>query len=259
MSNQFKFLILYGISGFLIWCFILPSYNSSGYNLLQVEDLIKKTENQKKAEELKLKAEDSLKDANIFNAQYAEFKEEDGKKLSIAMPSYYDPVRLLNEITSLSESSSISVGSITYDTNSFENNKDKIYAPLNLSIQYTANYDKTYYYIAKLQQNLRLLNIQNINVSASKNGNTMTGSILATAYYFKSSNRQASNTKDKSNDLDGIVNSYVFQEVQAISGLTKSLGGQIKINDLISNLVDTSILIDVQKVTQRSNPFIIKF
>lgn len=260
MSNQFKFLILYGISGFLLWCFILPSYNGSGYNLLQVEDLVKKTENQKKAEDLKQKAEDSLKDAKVFSSQYAEFKQDDDKKLSTAMPSYYDPVRLLNEITSLSESSGVSVGSVTYDTNSFENNKDKIYASLNVNIQYAANYDKTYFFIEKLQQNLRLLNIQSISVSSSKNGVAMTGSITASAYYFKPNiNTKSTSNKDKSNDLDSIVNSYVFQEVEAISTLKKLIGDDIKINNLISNLVDTSILIEAQKVTQRSNPFIIKF
>lgn len=261
MSNQLKFIFLYGISGALVWLFILPSYNGSGKNILNRESLTKKYEDQKKAEELKEKAKTLSETGKQLAQQYASFKDSDKKRLLTAMPPGVDIVRALNEITAITESSKIELKSISYGENDGENNKNKLYIPVTFNIGVSSSYDQIYNYIEKLQDNLRIFNIKSIDIRSSKVENKIDASIVFSTFYFdpNASLVDISRGNEELSTLESVINSYVFKEVDAILGLSKKLGNKIQINPLVSELVDTTILIDRQIVTQKSNPFIYKF
>ncbi len=261
MSNQLKFVFLYGISGALIWMFILPSYNGSGHNLMNRDQLLKKYEDQKKAEELKEKAKLLSDDGIQLAEQYKSFKESDKKRLLAAIPIGVDVVRALNEITAITESSKLELKSISYGENDGSNNKNKLYTPVSFSVGVSASYDQIYDYIEKLQLNLRVFSIKSVDIKTNKIENKIDASIIFSTFYFTHNDDLVDLTKGNQDldTLEAVINSYVFKEVDAISNLSKKLGNKIEINSLISNLTDTTILVDRQIVTQRANPFIYKF
>lgn len=261
MSNQLKFIFLYGISGALVWLFILPSYNGSGYNLLKRDPLMKKYYNQKQAEELKEKAKMLSDNGKQLAQQYSSFRDSDRKRLLTAIPPGVDIVRALNEITSLTESSKIDLKSISYGENDGENNKNKLYIPVTFNLGVSASYDQLYNYIEKLQDNLRIFNIKSIDVRSNKIENKIDASITFSTFYFYTNANLVDISKgvEEPSTLESVINSYVFKEVDAILVLSKKLGNKIQINPLVSELIDTTILIDRQIVTQKSNPFIYKF
>ena len=268
MSNQLKFLILYGISGILIWFFILPSYDGSGSSLLQLTPLTQKMDEQKKGLELQDTAKSLLENGKQFNVQYAEFKEEDKKKIMTAIPAGLDPVRLLNELTTLSDNIKDVGANVVTDMNSNGSDNGKsIYSATNVQIQFDPmDYDALYNYVIVLQNNLRLLNLKTFSMSVGQN-NKIAGTLSFVAYYF---NDSANITQSLDNDmslsvststpsaLDSAINSPTFVEVRAISSLIRSLDNKIQAHPLLKDLNDTTILVDRQKITQRSNPFINK-
>ncbi len=261
MSNQLKFIFLYGVSGALIWMFILPSYNGSGYNILNRESLMKKYEDQKNAEALKEKAKLLADDGKQLAEQYINFKDSDRKKLLSAIPLGVDIVRALNEITAITESSKIGTKSISYGENDGENNKNKLYVPITFNIGVSSSYDQIYNYIEKLQNNLRIFNIQSLDLRVNKVENKIDVTLAFSTFYFNANSELINSNRgdEKLDTLESVINSHVFREVDAILSLSKKMGNKIEINPIISDLVDTTILIDRQIVTQRSNPFIYKF
>lgn len=281
MSNQIKFLILYGVSGALIWMFILPSYNGSGYNILNRIPLSQKMDDQTKSKDLIKKAEDLLKNGQDFNNQFKNFKDENKRKLLTAVPIGLDGLRLLNEVIIFSDKTGMDMTVIPEGTSN-TNNKGKSYTPTGLTVQFVKiDYDSLYKYLDKLQHNLRILNTKALNMSLDKE-NKLSGAISFDAFYFnnqpilsgisaivqtdgngetKDTAKTATTTTTGSagsNELDTIINSQTFREVDAISGLSKLLGGKIQINPILNDLNDSTVLVDRQKVTQRSNPFINK-
>ena len=280
MSNQIKFLILYGVSGALIWMFILPSYNGSGYNIFSRIPLSQKMDNQIKSKDLIKKAEDLLRNGQDFNNQFKNFKDENKRKLLTAVPIGLDGLRLLNEVIIFSDKTGMDMTVIPEGTPN-TNNKGKSYTPTGLTVQFMkVDYDSLYKYLDKLQHNLRILNTKTLSMSLDKD-NKLSGAISFDAFYFnnqpilndtpmmaqtddngdtKSIAKTATTTTGSAgnNELDTIINSQTFREVDFISGLSKLLSGKIQINPILNDLNDSTVLVDRQKVTQRSNPFINK-
>ncbi len=278
MSNQIKFLILYGVSGALILMFILPSYDGSGYNILNRIPLSQKMNDQERSKDLIKKTEELLKNGQNFNTQFKNFKDTDKSKLLTAVPVGLDSLRLLNEVIIFSDKTGMDMTVVSEGTSNSAS-KGKNYSPTGIVVQFLkVDYDSLYRYLDKLQHNLRILNIKSMSMGLDKD-NKLSGAISFDAFYFDtrpaaivvSVDENNSNDKDKmkastttttrneiSNELDAIINGPTFREVDAISGLSKSLGGKIQLPPMINDLDDSTVLVDRQKVIQRSNPFINK-
>ena len=241
----------------IIYFFLLPSYNGGGNNVFGRDIITKKMDDQVKAEALSLKAKNLSKNGKKLQQDFVDFKDTDKQKLLTAMPIGQDIARTINEINEVSDSSKVKVAGLTYDGNSDENNKGKLYAPMGVNIQFIGDYQNFYNLLNKLETNLRFVNIRSLNVSA-KDG-VMSGAIQTNVYYFNKNNSTSATGTDDMSSLDGAINSKVFKEIENIYALTQQMGGKIQADPILSDLNDTTIAIDKQQITQKSNPFLNKF
>lgn len=257
MKNQIQIAITYISTGLMLYFFILPSYNGSGNNMFERDMISKRMDDQVKAESLSLKAKELSKNGLELQKQYVSFKDTDRKKLDTAIPLGQDIARTINEINDLVESSKVKLLGLTYDNNSDENNKNKIYGPMGVGIQFKGDYESFNNLLFKLERNLRFINIKAVSLVARDD--IISGSIQVNVYYFNKTNALASNTTENLTTIDGAINSRVFREIENIYGLANQLGGKIQPSLIMDDLQDTSILIEKQQLTQRANPFANKF
>lgn len=249
--------IAYIGTGLMIYFFLLPSYNGGGSNIFGRDIIGKKIDDQTKAEALSIKAKNLSDNGKELQKQFEEFKNEDRDKLATAIPVGQDIARTINEVNEVSDSSKVKVVSITYDGNSDDNSKGKLYTPMGVGIQFSGDYENFYNLLNKLETNLRFVNIKALSITA-KDG-VISGGVQTSVYYFNKVNiNKATDTEDLSS-LDGAISSRVFKEIENIYALAQQLGGKIQASPLLLELVDTTIAIDKQQITQKSNPFLNKF
>lgn len=257
MKNQIQMAIAYIGTGLMVYFFLLPSYNGSGSNLFGRDIIGKKIEDQAKAEELSIKAKNLSDNGKELQKQFKDFKDEDRNKLSIAIPIGQDIARTINEINEVSDSSKVKVTGLTYDNNGEENNKGKLYAVMGVGVQFSGDYENFYSLLNKLETNLRFVNIKSLSISAREG--IISGNVQTSVYYFNKINNNVVTEKEDLSSLDGAINSRVFKEIENIYALAQQLGGKIQPSPLLSELTDTTIAIDRQQITQKSNPFLNKF
>lgn len=266
MSNQVKFVFLYGISGLLIWFFILPMYNGMGNNMLALKPLTEKLDAQNKSKELEEQANNLSANGFTLNKQFQEFKPDDRSKIAAAIPNGLDVPRLLNDITEAAKAQNFDV-TITTDVVGRGDSGANMYSSTNVQMQFTEfTYDDVYNFLKFIQSNMRILNIKSLSFSLGQN-NKFSGSLTCETYYFKMDGGKPSyavasidKSQEGANDtLENVINGATFREVDALASITKSIGNKIQVHPLLRELTDTTIKVERQKVVQRTNPFLVKF
>jgi Tfp pilus assembly protein PilO len=191
MNRNILNILLYTIAASVLFIFLLPNYNSTGYNVLGLKGLVYKWEENKKLINSLKVANDLYKSSDSNLSGYSSIPQEYMDKINTALPKEKDMARNINDIDALAKSKDIVVSEFKFSRN-LNDAKKKTYNTHEISFSAAGDYKDFKEFLLSLEKSLEIHNVKSVSVSQNQDnvsGFKMKYSITLETYQVKNNTK----------------------------------------------------------------------